>query len=164
MKEWIKCSDRLPKECLIVETKIDDNDGLRNEQDLKIIGSLWWLADNSVYVYYKPTHWREKMKYLNQENNDAYKDNLNDKHLERVAEIEKSIIDDTINYDGDKGLESFLAFVTSEEMTGDEAKTLNDVIVAALQAPFADRYKPVNAIVCRAVEWQAERLAKLEDE
>jgi len=83
---------------------------------------------------------------------------------DRIAEIEKSIIDDTVMFDGDKGIESFLAFITSEEITGDEAKTLNDVIVSALQAPFADRHKPINAVVCRAVEWQAERLARLEDE
>ena len=104
------------------------------------------------------------MKWLNTENNEAYKESDNDKLSRRSDEIELSIIDDTINHDGDKGLEAFLAFVTSEEMTGDEAKTLNDIIVAALSAPFADRYKPVNALVCRAIEWQAERLAKLEEE
>jgi hypothetical protein len=93
-----------------------------------------------------------------------YQDNLNDKHLERVAEIEASIITDTISLDGDTGLEAFIAFITSEEITSDEAKTLNDIIAAALSAPFADRHKPINAIVCRAVEWQADRLAKLEDE
>jgi hypothetical protein len=65
---------------------------------------------------------------------------------------------------GDKGLEAFLAFITSEEITGDEAKVLNDVIVAALSAPFADRHKPIKAIICRSVEWQAERLAKFEEE
>jgi len=152
MKEWIKCSVKLPKEGLVVETKIDDNDGIRNEQDLKIIGSSWWLADNSMYVYYKPTHWREKMK------------NSDYTIADRVAEIEQSIIDDTVMFDGDKGLESFLAWLKSDDVTGDEAKTLNDVIVAALQAPFADRHKPINAIICRAVEWQAERLARLEEE
>jgi hypothetical protein len=83
---------------------------------------------------------------------------------DRIAEIEQSIIDDTVMFDGDKGLESFIAFITSEEVTGDEAKTINDVIVAALQAPFSDRHKPINAIICRSIEWQAERLAKLEDE
>jgi hypothetical protein len=93
-----------------------------------------------------------------------YQDNLNDKHLERTAEIEQSIIDDTVMFDGDKGLESFLAFITSEEITSDEAKTLNDVIVSALSAPFSDRHKPINAIICRSVEWQAERLAKFEEE
>jgi hypothetical protein len=83
---------------------------------------------------------------------------------DRIAEIEQSIIDDTVMFDGDKGLEAFLAFITSEEITSDEANTLNDIIVAALSAPFSDRHKPINAIVCRAVEWQAERLAKLEEE
>ena len=83
---------------------------------------------------------------------------------DRAQEIENSIIADTVMFDGDKGLESFLAFITSEEITGDEAKTLNDVIVAALSSPFSDRHKPINAIICRAVEWQAERLAKLEEE
>jgi hypothetical protein len=83
---------------------------------------------------------------------------------DRIAEIEQSIIDDTVMFDGDKGLEAFLAFITSEEITSDEAKTLNDIIIAALSAPFADRHKPINAIVCRAVEWQADRLAKLEAE
>jgi hypothetical protein len=83
---------------------------------------------------------------------------------DRIAEIEQSIIDDTVMFDGDKGIEAFLAFITSEEITGDEAKVLNDVIVSALQAPFADRHKPINAIICRSVEWQAERLARLEEE
>jgi hypothetical protein len=83
---------------------------------------------------------------------------------DRVAEIEQIIIDDTVMFDGDKGLEAFIAFITSEEITGDEAKVLNDVIVSALQAPFADRHKPINAIICRSIEWQAERLAKLEEE
>jgi hypothetical protein len=82
---------------------------------------------------------------------------------DRAQEIENSIIADTVMFDGDKGLESFLAFITSEEITGDEAKTLNDVIVAALSSPFSDRHKPINAIICRAVEWQAERLAKLDE-
>jgi len=83
---------------------------------------------------------------------------------DRVAEIEQSIIDDTVMFDGDKGLESFLAWLKSDDVTGDEAKVLNDVIVAALAAPFSDRHKPINAIICRSVEWQAERLAKLEEE
>ena len=83
---------------------------------------------------------------------------------DRIAEIEQSIIDDTVMFDGDKGLESFIAFITSEEITSDEAKVLNDVIVAALSAPFSERHKPINAIICRSIEWQAERLAKLEEE
>jgi hypothetical protein len=83
---------------------------------------------------------------------------------DRIAEIEQSIIDDTVMFDGDKGIAAFLAFITSEEITGDEAKVLNDVIVTALSAPFSDRHKPINAIICRSVEWQADRLARLEEE
>ena len=41
-----------------VETKIDDKDGARNEQTLVRRGRLWFLPDMSMYVYYRPTHWR----------------------------------------------------------------------------------------------------------
>jgi hypothetical protein len=59
MKDWIKCIDRLPSDNIVVETKIDDIQGKRNEQELKRKGNLWWLKDDSMYVYYRPTHWRE---------------------------------------------------------------------------------------------------------
>ncbi len=56
---WIKCSDRLPLRGEVVATKIDDADGCRNEGTLKRgSGRLWFLSDNSMYVYYTPTHWR----------------------------------------------------------------------------------------------------------
>jgi hypothetical protein len=58
MSEWIKCIDRLPTENLVVKTKIDDIQGERNEQELKRKGNLWWLKDDSMYVYYRPTHWK----------------------------------------------------------------------------------------------------------
>ena len=41
-----------------VMTKIDDQNGLRNEQRLKRRGKLWFFPDMSMYVYYAPTHWR----------------------------------------------------------------------------------------------------------
>lgn len=43
----------------VVETKIDDEKGVRNVGTLKRDGNLWWLPDGSMYVYYRPTHWRE---------------------------------------------------------------------------------------------------------
>jgi hypothetical protein len=46
-------------EGVAVETKIDDEKGVRNLQDLRRWGSLWWFTDGSMYVYYQPTHWRE---------------------------------------------------------------------------------------------------------
>ena len=58
MIHWIRTEDELPPDNLVVETKIDDEQGLRNAQTLKRRGSLWWTPDGSMYVYYAPTHWR----------------------------------------------------------------------------------------------------------
>lgn len=41
-----------------VMTKIDDEQGVRNEQVLVRKGPLWWHEDGSTYAYYTPTHWR----------------------------------------------------------------------------------------------------------
>ncbi len=57
--EWTKCDDRLPPEGVAVETKIDDAKGCRNECELKRGGNLWFFTDDSMYVYYRPTHWRD---------------------------------------------------------------------------------------------------------
>ena len=43
---------------VVVETKIHDGDGARNQTQLKRSGNLWWFPDGSMYVYYRPTHWR----------------------------------------------------------------------------------------------------------
>lgn len=32
--------------------------GIRNIQSLVRKGSLWFFPDMSMYVYYRPTHWR----------------------------------------------------------------------------------------------------------
>lgn len=56
-KIWMKTSEVLPKDGLIVMTKIDDEKGVRNEQSLKRQGNLWFYSDGSMYVYYTPTHW-----------------------------------------------------------------------------------------------------------
>lgn len=58
MAQWISLSKALPAEGAIVETKIHDIKGERNKQKLIRKGSLWWLPDMSMYVYYTPTHWR----------------------------------------------------------------------------------------------------------
>jgi len=55
---WVATEERLPDDDVVVETKIDDNDGLRNVQQLKRQGRLWFFPDGSMYVYYTPTHWR----------------------------------------------------------------------------------------------------------
>lgn len=56
--EWTAVRDALPPDGEIVETKIDDADGVRNEQRLVRDGRLWFFTDHSMYVYYTPTHWR----------------------------------------------------------------------------------------------------------
>lgn len=43
-----------PKDVLIW-TKIDDNNGERNIQQMTLKGNLWWI--DGMYVYYSPTHW-----------------------------------------------------------------------------------------------------------
>jgi hypothetical protein len=54
--EW-QPIDTAPED-VVVETKIDDACGCRNEGTLKRKGRLWWFPDGSMYVYYTPTHWR----------------------------------------------------------------------------------------------------------
>lgn len=55
---WIKTSFMLPNEGEEVFTKIDDENGCRNITSLVHQGSLWFLPNGSMYVYYSPTHWK----------------------------------------------------------------------------------------------------------
>lgn len=57
-EQWIDCRTQLPPENALVETKIHDDRGCRNEQQLRLHNNLWWHADMGMYVYYTPTHWR----------------------------------------------------------------------------------------------------------
>lgn len=59
-ERWISTSIDLPLDNMVVETKIDDKDGVRNEQTLRRGGNLWWTPDGAMYVYYHPTHWRAR--------------------------------------------------------------------------------------------------------
>lgn len=56
--EWISVDDRSPDDGVEVMTKIDDADGCRNESSLVRKGTLWFFPDMSMYVYYRPTHWK----------------------------------------------------------------------------------------------------------
>lgn len=60
MNTWIRVKDQLPKEGLVVDTKIDDSGGIRNEQPLKRYKNLYFHPDGKMYVYYTPTHWKHK--------------------------------------------------------------------------------------------------------
>ena len=55
---WAAISEAQPIENHIVETKIDDAQGVRSQTALKRIGRMWFVPDGSMYVYYTPTHWR----------------------------------------------------------------------------------------------------------
>ncbi len=55
---WKRTDERLAPDGVIVDTKIDDGKGVRNEQQLKRRNKLWWTPDGQMYVYYTPTHWR----------------------------------------------------------------------------------------------------------
>ena len=60
MNNWIKVSSKLPVEGMVVETKISDDKGERNQKELIRKGNLWFLPDMRMYEYYTPTHWRVK--------------------------------------------------------------------------------------------------------
>ena len=55
-KHWTSTKFTLPPNGILVYTKIDDENGVRNEQELTLKGNLWFGNDGN-YVYYKPTHW-----------------------------------------------------------------------------------------------------------
>lgn len=55
---WIPLATALPDNNIVVQTKIHDWRGSRNEQPLKRNGNLWFCASGSIYVYYTPTHWK----------------------------------------------------------------------------------------------------------
>lgn len=56
--KWFAVKLRTPPEGVVVETKIDDANGVRNEQTLLREGRLWFSPDMGLCVYYTPTHWR----------------------------------------------------------------------------------------------------------
>jgi hypothetical protein len=61
LKRWIALADELPPENVMLMTKIDDDNGIRNEQKLCFHSRLWWTGcgPDAMYVYYTPTHWRQ---------------------------------------------------------------------------------------------------------
>lgn len=59
--EWEVITGTLPADGRIVETKIHDVKGPRNESLLVRRGNLWYFADESMYVYYAPTHYRKPL-------------------------------------------------------------------------------------------------------
>ena len=60
MSDWTATTQELPPAKLLVDTKIDDENGVRNEQPMFYDSNLWWINSGSMYVYYRPTHWRTR--------------------------------------------------------------------------------------------------------
>lgn len=58
--DW-KCISEAP-EGVVLETRISDEHGERNIATLIKRGRLWYTMDESMYVYYTPTHFREVSK------------------------------------------------------------------------------------------------------
>jgi len=50
----------LPPQNKIVRTKIDEEGNVRNESRLMLKGTIWWTPDESIYVYFIPTHWLDE--------------------------------------------------------------------------------------------------------
>lgn len=59
---WKKIKDEPPPQNKILKTKIDDENGVRNEQELKYVHPIWFTPDGKMYVYYTPTHWWDYTK------------------------------------------------------------------------------------------------------
>jgi len=55
---WNLVQNILPENGMVVETKIDNSEGVRCVQKLKRQNNLWFFPDGSMYVYYIPTHWK----------------------------------------------------------------------------------------------------------
>jgi hypothetical protein len=53
--KWMP-ADQAPSGVLVM-TKIHDDLGLRDVQQLRRCGRLWFVPDGSMYVYYTPTHY-----------------------------------------------------------------------------------------------------------
>jgi hypothetical protein len=60
--DWKRCTDSPPLDTDVM-TKIDDHNGCRNQQLLRLhqptpeSRPMWFPPDMSMYVYYTPTHW-----------------------------------------------------------------------------------------------------------
>lgn len=54
-EDWISVKERLPENNVVVHARMNER---RVVTDLKRNGNLWFLPDESMYIYYAPTHWK----------------------------------------------------------------------------------------------------------
>lgn len=59
--KWVRVTDELPPRGVMVPTKVEDAEGVRNQQDLAfgLYGTGLWWSSAELYVYYRPSHWRK---------------------------------------------------------------------------------------------------------
>ena len=55
-RSWTQIRFLPPPTGVFVHTKVMDEHGERNFQEMKFERNLWWTRDG-MYVYYQPTHW-----------------------------------------------------------------------------------------------------------
>ena len=55
--KYIKCSEQLPPEDVLVHTCIIEGGDIRMDSKLTRVRSMYYIEDKSMYVYYAPTHW-----------------------------------------------------------------------------------------------------------
>lgn len=85
MSDWTHVEKAIPTQGRIVMTKLDDTQGCRNEQPLKLIGRLWYVPNEAIYVYYAPTHWRPLAAF----EKDRLFDELAKQHRESVNQSDR---------------------------------------------------------------------------
>lgn len=59
--EWHSLADNPAPQGTPVWTKIDNEEGVRNLEELTLRGRMWWAGD--MYVYYTPTHWAKPIEF-----------------------------------------------------------------------------------------------------
>lgn len=47
-------------EGVILDTKYHDDDGCMHKRPMILRDRVWGSPDGELYVYYRPTHWREQ--------------------------------------------------------------------------------------------------------
>lgn len=55
---WTRCEHILPPNGVVVQTKLDEDDGVYIERLAKRHETFWFMTSGAVYMFYTPTHWR----------------------------------------------------------------------------------------------------------
>ena len=61
---WISIKDKLPPDGQLVQTKIDDENGVRNETQLIFKNNLWWFPIRTAVYGKNIFHYSHKLSIL----------------------------------------------------------------------------------------------------